>query len=63
MGLVNEGGAASSEQQRRARALAQHAGCEPRLTFELLAQMAMSGHGEDELRTLNPLLAEQEAAQ
>lgn len=61
--LVSEGGATSTEQQRRARALAQQAGCEARISFELLAQISMSGQGEVELCTLNPLLSEQEAGQ
>ena len=58
MDLVREGGAKTSPQQKLARALAQAAGCEPRVSFQLLCQMCMSPTGEDELQVLNPLLDE-----
>jgi hypothetical protein len=50
--LVTSGGAAASDSVRRARALAQLAGCEPTPTIELLCALGMSTHGAAELKVL-----------
>ena len=61
--LSGSGGASAAESQRRARALAQRAGCEVPLTIQMLAKLSISSAGEKELRALNPLLSDTEAAQ
>ena len=62
LAMAGEGGGSASESQRRARALALGAGSEHAVTLPLLARMLMSESGEAELRMLNPLLSEAEAA-
>ena len=60
--LVTAGGAAASDAMRGARSLAQLAGCEMSPSMQLLCGLYMSESGEKELRVLNPLLSEAEAA-
>ena len=48
--------------RRRARSLAVGGGVEPHVSLELLAELLMDEGGEEELRTLNPLLTAADAA-
>ena len=57
------GGGSASEGTLRARALAQAAGGEPRVSLELLGQLLMSKRGEAELVALFPPLTTAEAGQ
>ena len=59
---MTSGGSAASDAARRARSLAQLAGCEPTPSIELLCSLGMSEHGEAELKVLNPLLSDQECS-
>ncbi|KOO22777.1 conserved unknown protein [Chrysochromulina tobinii] len=61
--LVIEGGASAPEAVRRARALAQLAGCELRPSMELLCALLMSTQAEAEIKVLNPLLSDAEVEQ
>ena len=61
--LITAGGASAPDAKRRARALAQLAGCEMTASVELCCGLLMSSHGEAELRVLNPLLSDSEVAQ
>ena len=58
---ASEGGAAATEEQLRARALARASGAEPGASLELLAELLMSPRGASELGVINPLLSEEEA--
>ena len=58
--LVIEGGMAAPDAVRRARSLAQLAGCELRPSMELLCALLMSANAEAELKVLNPLLTDAE---
>lgn len=60
--LVIEGGAAAPDTTRRARALAQMAGCELTPSLELLTSLLASGSAEKELHVLNPLLSSAEVS-
>ena len=59
---VTAGGASASDAARRARSLAQAAGCEPTVSIELLCALGMSDQAEGELKVLNPLLTDAEMA-
>jgi len=63
LSLAGEGPPTAPEAARRARALAQWAGCERPMTLNLLAELLMCSRGEAELRALNPLLSENDAAE